>query len=629
MAEPFVLVTDTDGQRFDLTDGKHLVGRDKSSQVYLNDPAISRQHARITVARGRATVVDLGAANGTFVNGRRVTDDPVAIGPGDVLAFGPVQFMCYGPPRIDILILGGGFAGVTTATELIKKLRKRQDVRVSLVSQDNFFLFQPMLPEIVSGSIETQHILNPIRRLCRGVNFYAGKVESIDVTTKQVTVRTGQENELEVISFDYLVLGLGSVTDLSRNPGMNEHALLARTIGDAFHLRNHVLDMLEKADAESDPDERARLLTFVVAGGGFSGVEVMAEIADLIGDALNFYAARREEVKLILLQSPSRILPEVSESLAVFAQKQLAKKGIEVRLNTRVQALTPEEAIMNDGQRILTRTLVATIGNAPHPLLATLPCERDKRGAVVVNEYLETSVPGIYALGDNAAVPDLKHGGTCPPTAQYALRQAKAAAHNVLAAIDGGKKKQFVFGGLGQLASLGRGTAVAELPGGIKLSGYLAWWLWRMVYLSKLPTLDRRVRVWFDWALNTVLPRDIVRLQVERTEAVIRLHFEPGQMIVQQGDVGTRFYTIVKGEVEVVRRLPGGREELIGRLGPGEHFGELALMKGTRRTATVRAVTAVDVLAIERGDFLALATQGSLKAFTGVTSVAAEAAIER
>ncbi|MBI3968326.1 MAG: FAD-dependent oxidoreductase [Chloroflexi bacterium] len=612
MIEPLALISEQSGQRFVLPDGRWVVGRDPRNPVYVDDEQVARQHARITVVQGQASIVDLRSASGTFVNGSRVTDDPAPFGPGDVVTFGAVTFQCSGPPRHEILILGGGFAGVHTALELMKKLKKRSDVRVSLVSQDNFFLFQPMLAEIISGEIETSHILTPIRRLCPGVAFYNGTIEAIDVPSRQVTVRTGRENQLVRLRFDHLVLALGSVTDLSRNPGMTEHALLAKTLGDAFHLRNHVLDMLEKAEAESDPDERRRQLTFVVAGAGFSGVEVIAELADFIHDALRYYAARREEINLILVQSPKRILPEVSERLAVFAQKELEKKSIEVVLGTRIHALTPDEAIMTDGRRIQTRTLIATMGNVPNPLLATLPLERDRRGAAVTNEYLETSVPAIYALGDNAAVPDLKHGGACPPTAQYALRQGKTAARNILADLNGGKKVPFVFGGLGQLASLGRGSAVAELMGGVKLSGFIAWSLWRFVYLSKLPTFERRLHVAVDWTLHAFLPPDTVRLQVERSQQFSRQHYEPGQVIVKQGDVGTQFYLVAKGEVEVVREGAAG-EERLATLGSGQYFGELALLGSIRRTASVRAITPVDVLAIERSDFLALTTHGSLK----------------
>ncbi len=620
MASDLALVLEGYSQyRYHLPDGKWTLVRvrpgetpGKPNEIGVTDPRVSRRHATIVVWRGRATIIDLRSSDGTFVNGRRIEGRTPLI-PGDLISVGDTVFRLVGTPQKEVLILGGGFAGAYTAMELQKLVKRRRDIHVSLVSQDNFFLFHPMLPELVSGSIETQHILVPVRRMSPGVTFYTGTVEHIDLANRRVTVDLGFEDRREMLRFHYLVLALGAITDLSRMPGMSEHALLAKTLGDAFYLRNHVVDMLEKADAEGDPEERRKLLTFIVAGGGFSGVEVMAELSDLLHDALPHYPnIERDDPRLILLQGPDRILPEVNESLARFATKKLVKKGIEVRTNTRLKALTPDEAILANDERIPTRTLVATIGNVPHPLLAALPCQRDRRGAVITNEFLEVpDCPGVFALGDNASVPDVTTGGRCPPTAQYAIRQARYVAWNVLATIDEKPKKAFKFGGLGQLASLGRGSAVAQLFG-IKLSGFFAWTLWRLVYLSKLPTLERRLRVAADWTLDFFLPRDIVRLQVERPGAVQRLHFEPGQVVIREGDVGTRFYIVIRGQLEVVRKRPGG-EERLAVLKDGDHFGELALLRRTRRAATVRTLTPVDLLGLERADFMALTTSGLLQ----------------
>jgi NADH dehydrogenase len=601
--------------RYPLADGKWTLARARPGEaprlheIGIADPRVSRQHALLVVWRGKASILDLRSTDGTFVNGRRIEGRTPLI-PGDLIAVGDTLFRFIGPPQKEILILGGGFAGAYTALELQKLTKHRRDIHLSLVSQENFFLFHPMLPELVSGSIETQHILVPLRQIARDVTFYTGKVERIDLDNRQVTVDLGFENRQETLRFNYLVLALGASTDLSRTPGMAEHALQAKTLADAFHLRNHVLDMLEKADVEGDPEERQKLLTFVVTGGGFSGVEVMAELADLIHDALpHYHNIERQEVRLLLLQGAARILPEVKEDLAAFATRKLAKKGIEVRLNTRLKALTPDEAILATDERIPTHTVIATIGNTPNPLLSSLPCRHDERGAVLVNEFLEVvDCPGIFALGDNASVPDVLTGGRCPPTAQYAIRQARFAARNILATIDDHSKKAFKFGGLGQLASLGRGSAVAQVLG-LKLSGVVAWMLWRTVYLSKLPSLERRVRVGVDWLLNVLLPRDTVQLQVERGGAISRLHFEPGQIVIREGDSGNRFYMVLKGQLEVVRKRPGGEEHL-AILQAGDHFGEQALARGGRRAATVRAISAVDLLALGRADFLALSGSG-------------------
>lgn len=514
-----------------------------------------------------------------------------------------------GRRRHEVVILGGGFGGVYVALELQKHLC-HEHVGVTLVSRENYFLFQPMLAELVSGSIETQHILNPLRRLLPHVQVLCGEVEAVDLQAREVSVNTGFEDREHSLAFDSLVVALGSVTDLSRFPGLAEHAIMAKTVGDAFGLRNHALDMLEKADVEGDPEERQRLLTFVVAGGGFSGVEVLAELADLLHDAVGLYPSlERRDLRLLLVQAGGRILPEVNERLAAFATHKLAEKGIEVRTGTGVVAQTPTDITLRDGTVVPTRTLVATVGNRPHPLVESLPCERTERGALVVNEYLETSVRGVYALGDVAAVPDLEHSGACPPTAQYAMRQARFVARNILAGLHGRPQQPFVFRGLGQLASLGRRSAVAEV-GGLRLSGWIAWVLWRAVYLSKLPGYERRLRVTVDWLLSGLLPRDTVQLKLERSTSITRMHYQPGQVILHQGDVGSRFFLITAGDVEVVREGPDGGTMRKAVLGPGEYFGERALLRRTRRNATVRALSPVDVLTMHRGDFLALATHG-------------------
>ena len=607
---PLTLVADDDPSlRQPLPDGKLTVGSDAENAIRIEGPDVSQRHTQLVISHGRVTVNDLNSCSGTYVNERRL-GGAAPLRAGDVLRVGTKRFQLEGPRRHEVLILGGGFGGVYTALEFEKRLRRRRDVGVTLISAENYFLFQPMLPELVSGSVETLHILTPLRSLLSRTQVFTGEVQTIDVPARQVLVSTGLEDRVYPVAFDSLVLALGSVSDLSRYPGIAEHAILAKTVGDGFGLRNHALDMLEKAHAEGDPEVRARMLTFAVAGGGFSGVEIIAELADLLHDALPLYpGVDSRELRLVLVQSGPRILPEVNERLAGFAKRKLEQKGIKVLTESGIAALTPSHAILRDGSQLSTSTLVATIGNRPHPLVESLPCGRTERGAVIVDEYLQTTEPGVYALGDVAAVPDLKRGGICPPTAQYAIRQARFLVHNLLANLDGGRKQPFTFGALGQLASLGHGSAVADVFG-LQLSGWLAWWLWRAVYLAKLPSLERKVRVLGDWLFGSMLPRDTARLKLERSTSFVRMHFEPGQAIVEQGEAGSRFFLLARGRVEVVRAEPGGAEMRVSELGPGEYFGELALLRGGPRNATVRAITPVDVLSMERGDFLALATHG-------------------
>jgi len=279
---------------------------------------------------------------------------------------------------------------------------------------------------------------------------------------------------------------------------------------------------------------------------------------------------------------------------------------VDIRLNTRLTGATAEFALLEDGERIPTKTLVSTVPSAPNPLVADLPCKKEK-GKIVVNEFLEVpDFPGVWALGDCAWVPDYKTGQACPPTAQHAIREAKCLANNLVATMRGKVKKRFAFDVLGKLGALGHHSAVGEVFG-FKISGFLAWLMWRAVYLMKLPRLDRKIRVATDWFLDLILPPDIVQIKTERRPGIGRAHYEAGEVIFRQGDKGDRLYILVDGEVEVVVANPGGAEEtILAHLGPGECFGEMALVSDNLRMATVRSSTIVNVLTLDRDAFQSL-----------------------
>ncbi|GIV97503.1 MAG: hypothetical protein KatS3mg057_2160 [Herpetosiphonaceae bacterium] len=510
-----------------------------------------------------------------------------------------------------ILILGGGFGGVTTAQYLQRHFRNDPGVEITLVNRDNYFVFVPMLPSAASGSIATLHILNPIRRMIPGVRFRAEEILGIDLRRREVTTVspiTGREARL---GYDQLVLALGNTVNLASMPGVAQHGKTMKSLGDALHLRNHVIAMLEAADVETDPRIRQELLTFVVAGGGFSGVETIGELNDLVhAIARSYPSITRENIKAILLHSGDRILPEVDTGLADFALKKLRERGVDVRLKVRIAAATPREAILNTGERIPTRTLVVTVGASTNPVLAPLPLPKE-RGRIVTDQFMQVvDMPGIWALGDNAAVPNAASNGEfSPPTAQYALRQGKRLAENLAALLRGRpeERKPFAFPGLGQLCIVGHRAGVAQLKGGIKLSGFLGWLMWRNIYLSKLPGWDRKVRVGLDWLLDLIFPRELSQISLGRTQVVNQAHYEAGDYVFRQGDVGDQFYVVISGEVEIVRELPNGQQTVLARLGPGEHFGESALMTGRRRNASVRAVGPVDLMVLGRDEFNSLA----------------------
>ena len=507
------------------------------------------------------------------------------------------------PPRV--VILGGGYGGVYTALGL-QKAARRGEIDLSLVSRDNFFLFQPMLAEVVSGSIEPPHIVNPIRRLCPYTNFHQAEIEAVDLDGRNVIIFYADSPDYRYIPYDHLVIAVGSGTDLSAFPGLSEHAFPFRTLGDALFLRNHLIRALEMAEVEEDPAQKSELLTFVVAGGGYTGVEVAAEINDFVREAARSYRrVDATDIRVMLLQGADRILPELSSELAEFSRRLLERRGIEVRLNVRLRSGTAQSATLDDGTTVPTRTLVAAIGAAPNRLLDKLPCPRDRRGRVEVDDTL--AIPGsagLWAVGDCAAVRDTRRGGSLPPTAQYALREAEHVARNILATIKCRRVRPFKHRNLGVFVPLGRFSAAAEVMG-LKVSGILAWWLYRSYYLYQLPRLDRKVKVLIDWNLALVFRRDIVQQDITRSEGTSRAHYDQGQIIFRQGDLGRSFYIILDGRVQVFRQQ-GDREVEVATLGPGEFVGEMALLRGVRRTASVRALTAVDMLTMSAADFTAL-----------------------
>jgi NADH dehydrogenase len=418
-----------------------------------------------------------------------------------------------------IVILGGGFGGVYAARALEKLFAGDDSVELVLISDENFLLFTPMLPEVAAGGIEPRHIISPIRAFFRKVQFHNSEVRHIDLHNRTVLIGHCPACREHRLEFDHLVLTFGSTTNFFDLPGVARHALPMKTLGDAMVVRNRIIDLFEHANMESDGEVRKALLTFVVAGGGFAGTETVAELHDFAYTARAYYPnIHPEEVRVVLVHHGFRIMPEISHDLAEYALQKLESKGVEVRLHTGVSAAAGDWVELTSGERISTRTLIWTAGVSPNPLLATLPCRRGKRGQIIVNESLEVpGYPGIWALGDCAEVPNTQTAYSCPPTAQHAVRQGKVVAENIFSALRGGRKKVFAYTPLGVLASLGRRSAVAEIRG-LKFSGFFAWWLWRTIYLLKLPGLERKVRVAGDWTLDLFFRRDVVLLKMFTTD---------------------------------------------------------------------------------------------------------------
>lgn len=427
--------------------------------------------------------------------------------------------------KTKIVILGGGFGGLYTALHLEKTLARDPNVEVTLVNKENFILFTPMLHEVAASDLDMTHIVNPIRKMLKRVRFFDGDVQEIDLPNQRVHVSHGLAAHEHILEYDHLVLGLGALTNFFNLPGLRERAITMKSLGDAIHLRNRLIENLEEADFECSIGARDHLLTVVVAGGGFAGVETIAGVNDFLRESVKFYPHLSEElIRVVLVHPGAVILPELGEKLGRYAQKKLAERNVEIRVNTRVQGLTERGVALSDGTMINTNTLVWTAGTSPNPLLSALPCRKEK-GKVVVNAFMEMpDWPSVWAIGDCAVIPD-PNGKPYPPTAQHALRQGKVLAQNIAAAVRGGRKKPFVFKTLGQLAAIGRRAGVANILG-FNFSGFIAWWMWRTIYLSKLPGLEKKIRVALDWTLDLIFSKDLVQFQTLRAPVVSHMHEE-------------------------------------------------------------------------------------------------------
>jgi NADH dehydrogenase len=411
-----------------------------------------------------------------------------------------------------VLILGGGFGGLYAALEFEK--RKDPRFEVTVVNRENFFLFTPMLHEIAASDLDLTNIVNPIRKMLRHTDFFCGDVDKIDIENKRVTVSHGFDRHSHELEYDHLVLALGSVTNFFGLPGVADHALTMKSLGDAIQLRNRLIAHLEEADTGCA--HSGSLLTFVVAGAGFAGVETIASINDFLRDALPFYPnLKEEELRIVVVHPGEYILPELGESLGRYADKKLRERNIEIQSRCKVAGVRPNEIELTTGERIASSTLIWTAGVSPNPILDLVPCAK-QRGRIKVNSYLEVEgMTGLWALGDCALVPDPATGGFCPPTAQHASREGKIVAQNIIASVTGSAKKPFTFKTLGQLAAIGRRTGVARILG-VNFSGFLAWFLWRGIYWSKLPRVEKKIRVAIDWALDVLFTKDLVQYLDQR-----------------------------------------------------------------------------------------------------------------
>ena len=431
-----------------------------------------------------------------------------------------------------IVILGSGFAAVECARQLEAEFGKDPGIELVMIGEDNFLLFTPMLPQVASGMIETRHIVFPIRTICKKTKFYEGRIKNIDPYGKLVTIwGTGDKRSIS-IHYDFLVVALGSETNFFGMADVEKNAYTMKTLNDAVMLRNRVIDMFEQAENETNPILRKSFLNFVVVGGGFAGIETAGELMDLLLDARKYYPTiHKEDLKVIVLEAMGEILPGFNKKLADFAKKKLIERGIDIQLKKAVTSFdgnevtiktldeTAKDAIdQSEVESIITKTLVWTAGVTPVNTIKRSMFKTEK-GKLIVNDFLEVpEFPGVFAIGDCALFVDPKTNRPFPPTAQIAEAQAKMAAKNLISLIQNSEQEKFVYHSKGQMAIIGKRSGIATFLG-VNISGFLAWLIWRNVYLSKIPTFDKKTRVFLDWIIDLFFDRDISRLKLMKREA--------------------------------------------------------------------------------------------------------------
>lgn len=504
-----------------------------------------------------------------------------------------------------IVIIGGGFGGAFTARYLRRYAPRDWDIE--LINSTNYFVFQPLLPEVASGTISAPDAVTPLRHMLPGVKVRMADVIGVNRDSREVKFLQGSKRVPLRTKYDHLVIAIGQQTNLARTPGFTEHSLGMRDLADAHTLRNHVIQCLEHADVTEDVELKQRLLTFVVAGGGFSGVETTGELQEMIHRTLKSYPnVQSDDIRTILVQRGQRILPELIPRLGQYAQRKLSGRGVEILLGKSITSATATAVYLDDRSCIETQTLVTTVGNGPRPVAETLGIEL-QRGKIPVDEFLRIpESTRVWCLGDAALIPLNNLGDDeqeyAPPTAQFAVREALCVARNIIA----GQKQEplttFSYRPRGMLASIGNYKAVAEVFG-LRLSGLFAWMLWRGFYIGMLPGFSTRLRVALNWLFDYFLPRSIVQIANTGTSSTRYRRYAQGDVVFRPGQIVDGFYTIVSGSLE--SRVPNGDagEDFVRLLDEGDHWGERSLSGEFETQGTLTALEDTRVLILNKEDF--------------------------
>jgi len=510
-----------------------------------------------------------------------------------------------------VVALGGGYVSLYTCRALAGLIRRKL-IRMTVIDRHNFHCFHGLVPEMVAGKLQPGTVLSSSRRLLNGARFRNGEVIRVDVERKQVIYRRSLDGEEFSLDYDHLVVGVGSADDLDAVPGAAQHTLRLKAFPDILQTRHHLITMLELADIETDPQELDRLLGFVVAGGNYAGIEMAGELAEFLPRTARtrFPNIPADRIRITVVHSGDRILPELGlhfPALQTYAERLLsASPHLQIRTGVRLEAATPEEAILDSGERLPTRTIISCTGTTASPLLDCFAAERDPSGRAITDEFLRMKgVPDVWAGGDCAAVPHPK-GGTCPPLAIWAMTAGRQIGANIKATLAGRPPRAYRFTGLGDACTLGHHRAVGHLKG-VELRGLIAYLAWRFFMVCYLPAGEKKVRLLLDWLLLPLFGRDLIDMNVHRPLGVRPVMYEPRQDIVREGDVGQGLFIIRSGEVAVLKRRDDGTgHDQVATLTAGDTFGEVAVFRGVRRTATVRALTRVGALHVRGEAALAL-----------------------
>ncbi len=505
-----------------------------------------------------------------------------------------------------ILILGGGFGGIYCAKRLQKI--KFNSYEIELISNNNYFVFQPLLPEVASGTISSSDAVTPIRQMLKKINFRNAEVNSINTDKQQVGVVQGFRKRQHFISYDHLIIALGQESKLDIIPGLKNNSFKMRNLEDAYNIRNHIIQCLELADVTKDMKLKRRLLNFIIIGGGFSGVETIGELKEMINRLIIYYKnIRKSEIKFFLIEYENRLLPELDAQSSIYTYDTLEKENIKIMLSTALKEVTSNKVYLSNNQSLETNTVISTIGSSVSRIVEKSNIQL-KYGKIITDEYCQViGKKNVWALGDcalvpNKPVPKKNDNEYSPPTAQFAVRQAKVLSKNIILKSLNRKLKPFKYKSKGSLASLGSNKGVGKIFF-FRVKGLFAWLIWKGFYLSFIPSFPTKVRVFLNWLLEFIVPRNAVLTESLNTKAFENKNFKRGDIVFEEGMIADGFYIVKNGEfINTYKNTKSGKK-FIKKYKKGDHFGSRVILEGGRRTGTIKATKNSEVLKIDKDSF--------------------------